>query len=246
MDVKRDTDLKMPAFATQYIVPTLDGHGTCTSYIDEYAQKFIDYAASKEDPVLEIGATYGFVTIEALKAGAKVIANDLDPRHLDILYAQTPEQYRKNLRLLPGEFPKDFFLDDDSLSGCYMGHVMGYISPVNLQVGFEKLYRWLKNDSLLFITSATIYMSFFRDFIEIYEQRVRDNDKWPGYFTNLKRLINERIPNTLHFCDERVLTRELERVGFIVEQVELYPRRDLPERSLWDGREGLGAIARKP
>ena len=90
MDGKNESHLMMPARLSKHIVMTLNGRGPVTSYIDEYTQQFIHYAAKQTEPVLELGAAYGFVTIEALKEGATVLANDIEPRHLQILYNLLP------------------------------------------------------------------------------------------------------------------------------------------------------------
>lgn len=243
---KNVSGLQIPKRVSRYLIMTLNKKGPCTTYIDEYAKEFIQYAGQQTAPVLDLGAAYGFVTIEALKAGATVIANDLEPRHLDILYNQTPLEYRDRLTLLPGEFPQELNLKSQSIAGCYVAHMLGYLSPAALQIGFEKLFNWLKSNGKVFIITSTPYKGISRKIIPIYEQRIREEQKWPGYFIDLKKLIGEKMPNVLHFFDEHILTRELERVGFIIEKMELYARQDLPKRALWDSREGLMAIARKP
>lgn len=243
---KTVSDLHIPKPVSQYLIMTLNKKGPCTSYIDEYTREFIHYAGQQTAPVLELGTAYGFVTIEALKAGATVIANDLEPRHLDILYHQTPLECRDRLTLLSGEFPQDLNLKSQSIAGCYVAHMLGYLSPSALQIGFEKLFHWLTNDAKVFIMTSTPYKGISKKIIPLYEQRIREEHEWPGYFTNLKQLIGDKMPDSLHFFDERILTRELERVGFIIEKMELYARQDLPPKALFDNREGLMAIARKP
>jgi hypothetical protein len=239
-------DVPIPKRISKYLIMTLNNKGPCTTYIDEYAKEFIHYAAQQPAPILELGAAYGFVTIEALKAGATVIANDLEPKHLEILYNKTPHECLNRLTLLPGEFPQDLNLGEHSIAGCYIAHMLGYLTPPNLQTGFEKLFKWLKNQAKLFIITSTPYKGISRKIIPLYEQRVLDNQEWPGYFTNLKQIVHEKMPDALHFFDDKVLRRELERVGFIVDKIEYYARLDLPQRSLWDSREGIMAIARKP
>lgn len=245
MSKKKETDLKMPHRVSKYLVMTLNGRGPATMYLDKFAQQFINYAADQTGPVLELGAAYGFVSLHALSMGAKVIANDIDPRHLQILYDKTPEDWRSRLTLLPGEFPQDLNLENQSIAGCYVARMLGYLEPANLQIGFAKLFKFLKPNAKLFIVASTPFKGVFKKIIAPYEQRVQEGEQWPGYFTDLKKIINESIPDKLHFFDEIVLTRELERVGFFVEHVEMYERCDLPKRALFDGRESIVAIARK-
>lgn len=250
MSEDNDKDLKIPDKISKYLVMTLNRRGPVTTYIDENAQQFIDYAAKQTAPVLELGAAYGFVTIAALKEGATVIANDIEPRHLQILYNQTPEAYRSRLTLLPGAFPLALNLAKESIAGCYVARMLGYVHPTELQLGFERVFSCLKSNAKFFVIATPPYKSFYKNIIPVYEQRIRENNPWPGYFTDLKELVNQKYrayaPEKLHFLDDKVLTRELERVGFIIEKVELFARQDLPKWTLFDGREGVVAIARKP
>jgi polyketide synthase PksJ len=244
-------DLTPYRYPNSYLVKTLNKKGPSSTYIDEYAKQFIHYAASQKDPVLELGAAYGFVAIEALKAGATLIANDLDPRHLNILYNNTPEGCRSRLTLLPGEFPQDINLANESIAGCYIAHMLGYLAPEDLPIGFMKLYRWLKPGALLFILSSSPYRAIYKDLLPIYEQRVREHQQWPGYFKEIKQLISGRLAryaaaDTLHFLDDKVLSRELMHVGFIIKEAKLYPRKDLSKKVTLDGREGVVVIAQKP
>lgn len=247
----QNNDEPEPArYTNSFLVKTLNNKGPSSTYIDEYGLEFIQFAAKQKGKVLELGAAYGFVAIEALKAGANYIANDLEPRHLNILYNNTPIDCRSRLTLLPGEFPKDLNLADDSIAGCYISRMLGYLEPENLAIGFEKLYRCLQANAKLFILSSTPYRALYRNIIPIYEQRIQKQKKWPGYFTGLKELVGGKytsiIPDTMHFLDDKILSRELVNAGFIIEKAQLYERKDLSKKIILDQREGAVVIAKKP
>ncbi len=245
MSEQNNNGLKIPSRVSPYLVMTLNGRGPATAYLDDYAKEFIQYASQQTMPVLELGAAYGFFTIAALRAGATVVANDIEPRHLQILFNETPVDCRSRLTLLPGEFPQDIHLARESLSGCYVARMLGYLEPINLQCGFKKIHTYLRPNAKFFIVASSPYKGLYKKVIPLYEQRVHENAQWPGYFTDLKKLLGERFPDKLHFFDEHILTRELELAGFFVEKVELFARKDLPTMALLDGREGIVAIARK-
>lgn len=240
------SELKIPDHVSQYLIMSLNGMGPNTTYIGDYTKDFIEYAAKQSAPVLELGAGYGFVSLEALKAGATVIANDLDSRHLQLLYEHTPINCRERLTLIPGKFPEQLDLEARSISASYMAHLLGYLEPSTMQFGFEQLFHYLMPGGKLYILTSTPYKGIFKKIIPAYEKRVKENKKWPGYFTGLKQSISESVPDALHFLDDMVLSRELERVGFIVDKIEMYERTDLPLIARLDGREGLFALARKP
>ncbi len=247
---QKSKDLDMPTPISDYLVMTLNNRGPVSSYLDDYAKQFIQFAAQQTAPVLELGAAYGFVTIAALEAGATVIANDIESRHLQILYQRTPKRYRDRLILLPGEFPQALNLAEQSIAGCYISRMLGYLEPSQLQVGMEKLYRCCKSQAKLFVISSSPFRALYRAIIPIYEQRIKENEQWPGYFTNLKTLVGAKlssyVPEKLHFIDEKILAREVARVGFVVEKAELYTRQDLPRKLRYDGREGVAVVASKP
>lgn len=244
------THLKMPAPFTKYLVKTLNQRGVVSLFLDKYAKQFIDYASKQQGPVLEIGAAYGAVSIAALKAGATVIANDIESQHLQILYDETPEEYRSRLTLLPGKFPDILTATGLSLSGCFVSRTLGHLSRSELQRGFQSIFSCLQANSKFFIITGTPYTNTFKELIPIYEQRVLNKEEWPGYFTGLKKLVEEQfspnIPDEINFLDETVLTRELSKVGFIIEECHLFERKDLPPSLSLDGREALVAVAKKP
>lgn len=229
---------------------TLNNKGVTSISIDYCAQQFIQYSATQPGPVLEIGAAYGTVSLAALQAGATVIANDIEAEHLNILYTHTPEELRSRLTLLPGRFPEVLQLPAQSLRGFFASRILGHLDFRALRLGFEKLFFTLCPGSKLFIVSGTPYTKVFKNLIPIYEQRLLNNEQWPGFFSNLKRLVEKKyvdfIPDTLNFLDEKVLSRELNRAGFVVEENHTFARTDLPDNLRLDGREGLFTIAIKP
>ncbi|MDP1602265.1 MAG: hypothetical protein Q8M03_03285 [Legionella sp.] len=248
--MKIDPNLKMPPLLNKYLVMTLNNMGMMTTYLDEYTQEFIAFAKRQSKPVLEVGAAYGAATIAALEAGATVIANDIEPQHLQILYNQTPENCRSRLTLLPGKFPSVLNLPHSSLAGCYIARTLGFLAIPDIQYSLQLIYDTLMPKGKLFIITATVYTQTLKNIIPLYEERLLENSEWPGYFTNLKQLVEERYipytPDKLHFLDPTILTRELERVGFVVDKAEFFSRDDFPPQYQLDGREASIVIAHKP
>ena len=60
--------------------------------LDEYSNKFVEYAATINHEVLDIGCAYGVATLAALEKGVRVLAVDIDPGHLEILKQRMPER----------------------------------------------------------------------------------------------------------------------------------------------------------
>jgi Methyltransferase domain len=244
---------KLPEPKSEFVFETLNNKGVISSYIDEYTQQFINEASQHKEPALEIGAAYGFVTRQALKKGAKVIANDIEKKHLEILYHNTPKKLQPQLTLLPGEFPYALNVPDDSIGSCYTARTLGYLTPNQFQLGLNKLFSALKPGAKLYILASPPHMAIFEWLLPIYLKRVKNKNKWPGYFTNILKLLDPvaedtacYIENKLHFFDEQILKRELAHTGFEIINITLFERKDIIARLNSNPSLGIVAIAKKP
>ena len=80
------TKLKMPEAEESGFIPTLNQMGFMTSSLDQFSKEFVDYAGKFPlENSMEIGAAYGVSTVEALKKGAQIIANDLEEKQACLL-----------------------------------------------------------------------------------------------------------------------------------------------------------------
>lgn len=231
-------------------IPTLNDMGYMTTKLDYFSQAFVDYAASIHDEVLEIGAAYGIATLAAIKKGAKVICNDLDPRHLEIIQQLVPLEFKHNLILVPGSFPGQLSFPKNSLGAVLICRVLHFFRGETIELSLEKIYSWLKPGGKVFIIADTPYMKNWSAFIPEYEKRIRQRERWPGLITDLqhyqKEIINN-LPPLVHALDDRILSRTLLEKGFIIEKISMINRcDDFPPNRRLDGRESVGAIGIKP
>jgi SAM-dependent methyltransferase len=238
--------MEMPEADSSGFVPTLNQMGFMTSQPDPFSQAFIDNSANARGPVLEIGAAYGVATIEALKKGAHVIANDLDVRHLEILKERTPPHLQERLTLLPGAFPTGIQVSPSSISAILACRILHFFDGPSLEIAVQEFHRYLMPGGKLFIVADTPYLKPFQPFLSLYQQRKAQNVLWPGWITNLQDLARERaseLPKTFHAFDSETLSRVLIRAGFRIEQIEYFPQKNYPIDIQLDGREGIGCIA---
>lgn len=230
------------------LIPTLNKMGYMTQFIDEYSQKFIDDAKYADAPVLEIGAAYGIATLQALSNGARVVSNDLDEQHLKILGKICPKELLHNLILLPGKFPDDINIDDNSIYSILMCRVVHFFTPVEIKQAFKKAFNILAPGGKIYIIADTPYQKNWSKFLATYEQKKRSGEKFPGFIVNSDDFITDlafNLPKMFNFMDTEVLLRELTEVGFLIEKLEYINRLNYPETVRLDGRESVGAIAVK-
>jgi SAM-dependent methyltransferase len=231
-------------------IPTRNQTGWASSQLNEVSQFFVEFARGAALPVLDIGAAFGIASLAALDAGATVIANDLDPRHLDVILAQAPAEHRKRLLLIPGRFPRHLCFLGDSLAAVHASNVFHFLTGPQVSQGLASAYHWLAPGGRLFVQASTPWQKPFQDFVPLFTERRRAGAEWPGWIENTAEVSAHRklsqIPPRLHLLDDQTLAHHARKAAFAIEQCWLYRRSDLPASLFLDGRECVGLIARKP
>lgn len=222
--------------------------GWAARELGEVSRAFVEFARHCDRPVLDIGTGFGLAAEEAWRAGAAVIANDLDGEHLEELLERCGESPRLMLR--GGEFPRDLHFEESSLGAVHAAAVFHFLNGRKLEHGFRAIGRWLAPGGRLFVEAATPFQSPFAGFLKEYEARRARGARWPGWVVKIAAFSRHRhlglMPPSLHLLDEEVLARLYrEEAHLEVERVWLHRRRDLSVTLEYDGRETVGLIARK-
>ena len=110
--------------------------------------------------------------------------------------------------------------------------------------------RFLNRDGKLFLTVETPFLGNWKSHLKTYYQQKQAGEKWPGNIDNVNEVEStgrkENLPDKMHFFDIDTLVYALNKSGFSVDRIEYINRRNLfPDDLLFDGRESVGAIARK-
>lgn len=230
-------------------VPTLNKYGYMLSSLDDYTRAFVEFAGGCAYPVVDIGAAYGVATLPALERGARVVAVDLEARHLEILREKASAEFRDNLITIAAAFPEALELEGNSIGAFLVSRVAHFLSPERLELAARKLHGWLVPHGKLFLTAETPYIGVWEKFIAVYEERQAQGEKWPGLVTDVPRYCPARaanLPPLMHFLDPDVLTRVFTGAGFTIEKCDFLARPEFPADLRRDGRESVGLIAVKP
>jgi SAM-dependent methyltransferase len=228
--------------------------GWASERLSPLSEEFVEFcrsgACGPASPALEIGAAFGAAVVAALEAGATVIANDLEPEHLLELERRVAEPLRARLVCRPGRFPQDLHMEDGALGAVHASNVLHFLTGNELARGLRAIARWLRPGGRVFVQAASPFQQPFAAFIPEFERRIEIAEKWPGWVEKISRYCSHRqlgqMPRSMHFLDDRLLTRYLTDSGLRVERAWLYSRPDLPGSLLLDGRETAAAIAVKP
>ena len=240
----------MPEADASGFVKTLNNMGFMTTYLDEFSQEFVEYAAQARGPALDIGCAYGNAALPALQRGAQLLANDVDPRHLEIVTARaTAAGLQSRLTLLPGAFPQDLQIAAGSLGAALACRVFHFFDGPQIEQGVRTVAGWLKQGGKFYLVAETPYVGGVKSFIPTYEERRSQGVRWPGFiedFTQIDPLRSKDLPKTMHLLDEEVLRRAFEEAGLVVERAHKFARPLFPAGLKLDGRESVGIVGRKP
>ncbi|PIU17860.1 MAG: class I SAM-dependent methyltransferase [Elusimicrobia bacterium CG08_land_8_20_14_0_20_59_10] len=240
--------LEMPKAEEGGLTNTLNSMGTMTPSPDTFSRAFIEFAPKAPGRSLDIGAAYGVATLPALSSGASVIANDIDERHLKILFNRVPQTNRSRLELVAGEFPDKLDFPAGSLGAVLICRVMHFFDGPRIERAATKVMNWLAPGGKVFVVGETPFIGTARAFFPTYEARLKAGNPWPGVVENVAAHDPKRsgsLPALFHLLDERILGRVFTAAGFGIERLELFARPDYPADIRLDGRESVGLIAIK-
>lgn len=200
--------------------------GYMKTSIDEYTDMFLDGVTKSDIPVLEIGTAYGYVVQKVLKAGGKVTACDVGERNLEILLKQTPKEYLKNLHVYPASFPDEVDFSEETFNAVLASRVLHFLNGKKLEVGFDKIHKWLKPSGKFYFTAVSVEHDTFREaFAPIYKENVEKGIKWPGEIENQHIYAPQHapyVPEFIHAFDIEGLSKILPQHGFQIEKIGLF------------------------
>ena len=242
-------EMTLELSAPEGVERTLNGTGFMISSLDEISQAFVEHAAQDiTKPVLDIGAAFGVATHAALEAGASVVANDIEPRHLEILDERTPDELRSQLTIASAAFPNDLDFPPFSFSGILLSRVMHFFSGDEMDRSILSLFNWLIPGGKVFVVvEASLFLNK-PPLREQYELQLEAGARWPGFVGNVRELLPKRasfVPDKLHYLSPDILTRAFTEGGFTVETAHRFHRDEMQGEDENEPRESIGLIATK-
>ncbi|MCB2108337.1 MAG: class I SAM-dependent methyltransferase [Rhodobacteraceae bacterium] len=230
------------------MVPTLNNTGFMSMHMNGCVQAFVDFASTCTSEVLDMGCAFGIATHAALATGARVLACDMEPRHLDAVTEQTPLDERSRLRTqaatLPGaEFP------DGSFGAILCSRVIHFLTGPDIEQSITKFHRWLAPGGKLFLITDTPYSGYWKAHAPIYEEKKRAGELWPGFIADTSVYLpasSTRSSGFLNPCDPEILERVCREAGFVIESAAYIGRvTESGATPLPDARDHAAVIARK-
>lgn len=160
--------------ANSEICPVLNGMGCMEMTYSTTSKAFLEIAMKPEMKVLDIGAAYGQVCLQALRNGAQnYVVNDMDGRHLQILALQVkhdfPDKKFDGLSFLVAEFPDKRILEvykPKSFDAILLNNVLHFMLG-------ESIIETLTQCKTLLKPGGKIMASFQTPYNVLYAESIR-------------------------------------------------------------------------
>ncbi|HLD95129.1 MAG TPA: class I SAM-dependent methyltransferase [Alphaproteobacteria bacterium] len=232
--------------------PTQNQTGFMLTSVDPFVKKFVD-DLTPNDWAMDVGAAYGIASLEALKKGVHVVANDLDERHLQVLKdTHAQEGYKGHLTLFPGDIKTLEYPHKNTLSSILFSRVLHFFSGEEIIACLKKVHTWLKPKGRIYMVNETPFFGTCKKFTPVYLERKLSGHKWPGFLTSTEMVDffdtskKAFLDSNVHFFDEDLCEKVATRSGFKVLEISYMDRKGIyPTDALYDGRESIFMVAEK-
>ena len=190
--------------------------------LEPLSLQFAIYMRNAPGYGVDVGCEDGIAAAAALARGGRVIVVDPDPKALYRTFARVPAEQHMRLRARIGALPTIDF-KQTGFSAVHVARVLHLLDGSQIRSSLRKFFRWLYPSGKLFLSTYAPAGSRWGFFWHEYEKRMERGMQWPGYLPNVSRLWNRGLQETVHLLDERVLRRELESAGFVIDEMVRYP-----------------------
>lgn len=234
-----------------YYEATKNKYGFMLTQVDTLGDKFLKNLKENttQHESIDIGSAFGLLPLEAYKAKTPVIVNDLSDEHLNIFKKRAQKEGIKKVKTLTGDF---FNLDipENSIFSIHISRVLHFYPGPEIIRALNIFYKWLIPGGQVFLINETPYFGTCKEFIPVFLERKKREHTWPGelstfdYFEKTKRPF---VDHFVHLMDKYELKKCIAHTNFEIVETD-YVNRDgyFPKEALFDGRESLFAILRKP
>lgn len=236
----------LPESPVAGLIPTMNNMGWMTESLDDVSLAFTDFAAQGAVESLDIGCAYGVATLTALDKGARILACDIEPKHLDVLTQRVPAAAESRYRCRAGALPAIDF-EPGQFDAILASRVLHFLNGADVETTVAKMFAWLRPAGRVFLVADSPYTGPWRESAADYERRKAAGELWPGFLADYAKYLPAtadpaKHPSFINPMDPDILSRVCSDAGF-----EVLEARFLSGSTKWsNGREHAGIIAERP
>lgn len=228
-------------------ISTLNHNGSAMCFTTELTQAFLDQCRQPGCAnVLEVGCAYGIKSSQIVQTGVSLVANDLEPSHLDKMKATFAELAQSdarfsNVQYLPGNITtiSQEELGIEKYDAVLCESVIHFFNPEEVRAALAALYRSLRTGGKIYLNAMSCY--YLKRLQDKYERNKAEGMEWPGIFES----PSTKIHRPFHLFDEEILIRELKRAGFKPVMCKYIPKIFGAKEFQEDNKRLIIAIAEK-
>lgn len=230
---------------------TENAHGWSSRILSECAEACLRFQVTQSGWAIDVGAAFGVASMPLAVLGARVVATDIDERHLRTMKAGvSPETGRLRSHGVLARVPRDDCFAAGCATAVHCSNVLHFLSGEEIGTAVRQMARWLRPGGRLFLMTATPFVGHLAGHLEEYERRARLGIRWPGEISEARRFavaaIAPAIPSFLHLLEPDYVVPVIDEAGLRVLESRVMRRRGLPRVCRYDGRENLMIVAEKP
>lgn len=225
---------------------TLNGTGYVFFIPSQISYKFLQQECVPGKKVLEIGAGFGDLPIEALQNGvSEYYANDISNEHLEILLRKVKLKVATrmdNIKILSGKAPDILRSVSEKFDAILADKVIHFFTPNEIKKFLKQAKSLLKSGGKLYISVASPYSKKYCGVLNEYLDKKKRGDAFPGYFTDIMSRLNQHqdvdknyqnyeVPNAMVLFARTDLIKLIKNNGMEVEASYSLkiPTKDNPE-----------------
>ena len=235
----------LPKSPVEGLIPTMNQRGWMTEALDDISVEFARYAGQVGGEALDLGCAYGVATLRALKAGARVLACDMEPKHLELLLRLVPDDARERVTTQSAVLPNVQF-DANRFSAVLAARVLHFLNGDDVVRVVTDIFNWLVPGGRFFWVTDTPHAGPWKVKSAEFDERKAAGEDWPGFFENYRQFLPPGVPDTGHphfinVADPDILERVCQDAGFKVMRAT-WLKGSTPRAS---DRDHAGVIAEK-
>lgn len=191
-------DVEIPEIISHMKSPTSNSTGYIFHIKTPIAEAFLENECHFGKQVIDIGAGFSNIPIEALKKGiSEYVVNDISEEHLKIfvkkaMMANTNSEL-SNLRLLHGKVPDVLTEITGKYDAILADKILHFLSPNEINDFVVRSKSILTEGGRIYATVGSIYSIIIQNDIckKEYLQNLKDGKEFPGYYSNVMSRFNE-------------------------------------------------------
>lgn len=182
-------------------------------------QALYQQAETQKGVYVDIGAAYGIDAVYMVKAGARVVAVDLENQHLEVLQQRLKDEEQQRLEVRCQRFPDETCLESETYDAVLLSRVLIFLKPDNVDTALQQVYSALKKGGKVYVVTLSPFSEKWEPIQHLFQAHQELFPAQPLAISNLWKLLPQTrffLPQCIQVFDQEALKANLEKNGFCI------------------------------